>query len=125
MFYMARPKRARKRAAKGKITRTCGKCGAAVAAGAVCGATSIVAAGPAQAAPQPSPAVVKAYPVTIESLSYVPLAEMEPGWRGRVPVGRFDDHDQPESDSTIYTGGIFAGGTASTFNPPPVEPGGL
>jgi hypothetical protein len=115
----------RKRSPKKKITRVCAKCSAAVAAGAVLCATCVVA-GPAEAAPRPL-AVVKYAPITMEPEGFVPFEEMRAGWPGPAWIGRFDDHDQPEPDATFYTGGIFAGGTASTFNvaPPRIWPDGL
>ena len=70
------------------------------------------------AAPRPL-AVVKYAPITMEPEGFVPFEEMRAGWPGPAWIGRFDDHDQPEPDATFYTGGIFAGGTASTFNVAP------
>jgi hypothetical protein len=125
LFDMAQRKGVRKRPLREKITRTCASCGAALAAGAVCCATCLVAAGSAQAALRP-PEVVKVSVPNMEPLRYVPFAEMrEPGRAGWAPADRFDDHDLPELDGTFYTSGVFAGGTAIATTTPRVRPGGL
>jgi hypothetical protein len=63
---------------------------------------------------------------TIEPLHYVPFAEMrEPGWPVPAPIGRLDDHDRPEPDTTFYEPGIFAAGTAIASTTPRVRQGSL
>jgi hypothetical protein len=123
---MAQPKPARKRLLNGKITCTCTRRGTALAAGAVACATCLAPAGPAHAAPRPSPVVKVTSVPTIEPLHYVPFAEMrEPGWPVPAPIGRLDDHDRPEPDTTFYEPGIFAAGTAIASTTPRVRQGGL